>query len=1269
MAKCIVIPLCATILLSAWPFAVGFRQLTNPDSMSVVEGGNAGFSQSLTSYFIENMGQVSDEVRYYSRGNPAVAFRDDGVMFVLSESYGSTMNLRETMESHSERAMIFRSIVYMVRFEGANEIKPMGREQVPFDINFFIGNNPSKWKVKVPGFREVIYEDLYDGIDLVYRQDKAGVKYEFRISPGANLGIIKMSFEGIDAANLDSAGLTLVTVRGEVRDSTPYSYEESGKAADCRFAARSFLSFGFECGDYDKSKTLVIDPLVYSTYLGGGYVDAAYGVTVSSRTRAYVTGMTSSVDFPATPGAYDTELDTLLMVDAFVAEMNELGTLPFFVTFLGGSDLDYGYGIALDPAEDIYVTGATSSMDFPTTLRAFQETYSGNSDAFVTKLDASGTFLNYSSFLGGSNGESGYSIAVDAFGNATVTGNTYSANFPVTASAWDKTLDRIDAFVTKVFWTGEWLVYSTLLGGASSDTGYAVAIDSDGNAYVTGETRSADFPTTTDGTDLTFNGTSDAFVTKLNRAGSTLLFSTYLGGNSADAGYSIAVDLFGDAYVTGDTASPDFNIIIGAYDMTFNGGTTDAFVTKLNITNGTLDYSTFLGGSDTDEGRGIAVDGFGVAYVTGETRSTDFPTTRWAYDSTSCSGTWDVFVAKLKSTGDKLIYSTYIASADTEYAHSIAVDPQNGFYVVGETNSLAFPVTPGAFSTIAPGFWDGFLLKLPSLSVGDPPDLMITSGYIGFSPAASVPIGTQVEILAFVHNIGGTNASLIRVRFHDGVPSPANQIGADYIIPTIEYFNGVGTAHASWDALVLGLHSICVVVDPEKEIDEINENNNQACAPIRVFLPPTPDLVLTASNISFVPPAPVIEGTNVTINATIWNAGGAQSGQTFARFLDGGPTSRRIGPDQFVDFIASGGTAIVSMLWNTSRVGNHIICVAADPDNAIIEANENNNVACVDYEVLAPGVFRADYVPTQPDPPSPVRVALSSPLTLSVRVLNAGNATPSSNATVAFYNELLPNFPFAEFKLPPLDPSNTSSRFTATWTSPATPGTHHLVANVDYENNVTEWNENNNIFVWTVDVVTGPVTSLVIGSPNYSNPLTFVKSSTPLDFSFIDQSGLGMRNTTYTIDGGAQVNYTATGIFFLAGEGEHTVEWRSLDWAGNLEELNSKVLRVDDIPPVTTLTIGDLRYLVGGNFVTSSTPLTLLAVDGGVTPVGLDYSEYRVDGGNWKTYSSPFSLAGEDAHDLKYRSCDLLGNSEAVQSMQMVVDDSPPATAISIGEP
>jgi hypothetical protein len=1267
--KILVVELCALLLLSILPSAVRSKQSTDliPDAASATISGNAGFAQSLNSFFIENKGQVGSEVRYYARGNPAVAFRDDGVMFVLSESRGGLERLRGLAEGPLERNAGMRSVAYMVRFDGADPVVPVARERLSFDVNFFIGNDPDGWKTNVPTFGEIAYENLYDGIDLIYRQTAGGVKYELRVEPGADPGVIGMRYDGVESTRLSTEGLVVDSSLGELRDTIPYSYQENGGGVDCKFVSRGIMSYGFACGGYDRSRTLVIDPLIYSTYLTGGQSDGAFAVTVSDTDRAYVTGYTQSGNFPVTPGAYDTDFHFDPYgygYDTFVAEFNALGTLPFFITFLGGHDIDSGFGIALDPLRNVYVTGSTSSTDFPTTATAFSKTFGGATDAFVTKLDSSGAFLNYSAYLGGSGIESGYSIAVDDFGNATVTGYTYSTNFPVTPSAWDKIGNGRDAFVTKVFWSGDWLAYSTYLGGLGRETGYAVALDEAGNAYITGETRSPDFPTTANGTDLIFNGTTDAFVAKLNRAGSDLLFSTYLGGDAADAGYSIVLDRSGDVYVAGDTSSPDFNVTNSTYDNTYNGGSSDAFVTKMNMTALTLNYSTFLGGSESDEARGIAVDSYGVAYVTGETNSSNFPTTKWAYDSHGCSGTWDVFATKIRAGGDGLIYSSYLASADIDYAHGIALDPQNGFYVVGETNSGSFPTTPGAFSTVFGGYWDGFLTKFPSLSVGDPPDMMITSGYISFSPSSNVPIGTLVEIYAYVHNIGGTNATLIRVRIYDGTPSPSNQIGPDYIIPMIEYFNGIDAAHVDWEALVLGVHSICVVVDPENEIDEINENNNQACANIRVFRPLSSDLVLTTYNISFLPPTPVVEGTNVTINATIWNAGGAASGQTFARFTDGGPTSGRIGPDQFVDVIGAGGTANISMLWNTSRVGNHVICVAADPDNLIAEANENNNLACVDYEVLAPGVLRADFIPILPEPPSPAKVALSSPLTISIEVLNAGNATPASNVTVAFYNQLTQNFPFAEFELPPLDPFNTSTRFTATWTSPATPGTQYLVAGVDHENNVTEWNENNNEFVWTVEVVTGPVTSLIIGSPSYSNPTTYVRSSTALDFSVIDQSGSGINYTRYCIDGGVWTNYTSS--IFLQGEGSHVLEWRSRDNASNVEDVNSREIWVDDMPPVTALAIGEPRYLVGGDFVGNHSPLLLSAVDGGV---GSNSTFYRLWDGTWTAWregSSPFSLAGRDGtRFVEFLSFDYLGNGEPIQNETLILDDSPPVTTLS----
>ena len=298
----------------------------------------------------------------------------------------------------------------------------------------------------------------------------------------------------------------------------------------------------------------------------------------------------------------------------------------------------------MDASGNVFVTGYTSSSDFPTTAGAYDATANGSHDAFVTKLNPTGAGLVYSTFLGGSSGGLGNGIAVDASGNAFVTGT---------------------AFVTKLNPTGTGLVYSTFLGGSSGDFGNGIAVDASGNAFVTGYTSSSNFPTTAGAYDATFNGGSDAFVTKLNPTGTGLVYSTFLGGSgsssSSDSGSGIAVDASGNAFVTGYTSSSNFPTTAGAYDATANGGT-DAFVTKLNPTGTGLVYSTFLGGSERDYGNGIAVDASGNAFVTGYTDSSNFPTTAGAYDATANGGS-DAFVTKLNPTGTGLVYSTFLGGS------------------------------------------------------------------------------------------------------------------------------------------------------------------------------------------------------------------------------------------------------------------------------------------------------------------------------------------------------------------------------------------------------------------------------------------------------------------------------------------------------------------------------------------------------------------------------------------------------------------------------
>jgi hypothetical protein len=330
--------------------------------------------------------------------------------------------------------------------------------------------------------------------------------------------------------------------------------------------------------------------LVYSTYLGGSDFDQGTGIAVDAAGNAYVTGGTSSTDFPTTAGAFQTTFGGGLgFPDAFVTKLNASGTALVYSTYLGGGGIDRGFGIAVDAAGNAYVTGFSDSLDFPTTAGAFQVTFGGGGDAFVTKLNPTGAALVTSTYLGGSGADAGRGIAVDAAGNAYVTGETDSRDFPTTGGAFQPTFDGpdFDAFVTKLNPTGAALVYSTYLGGSEFDVTQGIAVDAAGNAYVTGETSSRDFPTTAGAFQMTIGGVSDAFVTKLTATGAALVYSTYLGGGDIDRGFGIAVDAAGNAYVTGGTTSIDFPTTAGAFQSTFGGGFGDGFVAK--ITDGVLD--------------------------------------------------------------------------------------------------------------------------------------------------------------------------------------------------------------------------------------------------------------------------------------------------------------------------------------------------------------------------------------------------------------------------------------------------------------------------------------------------------------------------------------------------------------------------------------------------------------------------------------------------------------------------------------------------------
>jgi len=384
--------------------------------------------------------------------------------------------------------------------------------------------------------------------------------------------------------------------------------------------------------------------IVYSTYLGGNAYDASIGIAVDSIGSAYITGYTESTNFPTTTGAYQTVYGGG-RGNAFMSKLNPAGSALAYSTYLSGSGIDSGSSIVVDSSGSAYITGSTASANFPITEGAYQTTFGGGTDAFVTKLNAVGSALTYSTYLGSSSDDFGNKIALDSSGSAYITGSTASANFPTTTGAYQTTFGGIqDAFVSKLNATGSALVYSTYLGGSNRESGSGILVDSSGSAYVTGYTYGS-FPITAGAFQTTFGGGfSDAFVTKLNAAGSRLDYSTYLGGNTDDVGYGVAVDSSGSAYVTGRTYSTNFPTTAGAYQTTF-GGIQDAFVSKLNATGSALVYSTYLGGNGFDAGYEIAVNS-GSTYITGGTNSANFPTTAGAYQ-TVFNGGVDAFISKL----------------------------------------------------------------------------------------------------------------------------------------------------------------------------------------------------------------------------------------------------------------------------------------------------------------------------------------------------------------------------------------------------------------------------------------------------------------------------------------------------------------------------------------------------------------------------------------------------------------------------------------------
>lgn len=655
-----------------------------------------------------------------------------------------------------------------------------GEDRLNGRVNYLVGNDPAHWRTDVPTFSRVRVDDVYPGINVVYYGNQQRLEYDFNLAVGADPAVIALRFEGAEQVSLNSAGeLVIRFSNGEAVQHRPIAYQMiDGRRQEIATGYKVVAprTAAFVLGDYDPSRPLVIDPvLTYSTYYGGNYGDVASAIAVNQQDGSvYVAGQTYSTQFSSgnpfsTPGSFQTNyLGGARPGDAFVARFDSSGTNLIYATYLGGSDYDAAFALAVDNAGNAFVAGATISTDFPFTnsipngnkISGKVDTLVGYypTDAFVTELDPSGSHLVYSTYLGGSGYESAYGITLDSADNAFVTGFTYSTNFPVTTNALQPHLRcpytfyvNCNAFIAEVAAGGLKLNYSTYLGGTNFDHGQAIAFNN-GRVFVAGYTYSTNFPTTNALNGFQYlNGSlnpnySDGFVAAFTSSVTNLtpLYITLLGGSNYDAATGIAAAGDGTAYVCGATTSTNF-----PYTTTNVPYLTIAYVHTnttwyINATNGFLTqikwdglqpaigYSAMFGGLGNDVASGVALDPAGNAYVVGSASSTDFPATTnniSGYLSATNSsqinqGYSDAVIIAFNTNASALLYSAYLGGYSQDYGFAIAVDPLGNAYIAGQTLSGNFP-TVNARQTFLNGPSDMFLAKISQTAVPFVPSLAI----------------------------------------------------------------------------------------------------------------------------------------------------------------------------------------------------------------------------------------------------------------------------------------------------------------------------------------------------------------------------------------------------------------------------------------------------------------------------------------------------------------------------------------------------------------
>jgi hypothetical protein len=676
--------------------------------------------------FLENMGQFADDnVQYYSRSlDGGLAFKTGGYIVNLERPESFVEPSSEIVhihpqdvvyplaESKTEIPIVGCSVQFS--YLDFNSIQPVGFDMLPGEYNFFVGGT-DRWAVGVKSYSKIVYSNLYDGIDSIFEMTPDGVKNEFVVRPGANVHDIKVAVEGHSRISIDADDLVITTSIGEIRDAglNVFYSDDKDDMIEGFFEVKDDNTFGFSIGSYDPRRTIVIDPLIYSTYLGGGLTEFSHGMRLDIAQEVYVSGRTESTDFPTTPGTYRTGNESERNV--FVTKYNKTATKMIFSTYYGGSAYDYCNDIAVDIDGNIYLAGSTNSSNLPVTSDALNKTYNGGfRDGFISKLNNTGQKLLYSSFIGGNETEAVSKIDLDSEGVLYATGYSNSTDLYTSINAFQRRICGLrDIYAFKLNISGPRIVYSTYLGGSSFDGIYSMKVLHNGSLIVTGFTQSQDFPVSTNAYDNRLDGLADVIVAGLNKNGSSLYFSTFLGGSNDESPRDICIDSNGDFIIVGITVSNNFPTTSGVYQTRYKGEF-DTFISRMDPFGSSLKTSTLFG-TPSEEwiiGTSIALDDNGNITIAGYTQSDDFPTTEHAAQKV-IGGSTDGFVSRFNPSLSELMHSSYIGGSQYDLVNEmVLIDPWT-VWLFGSTGSTDFPITNDALQRMHTGEGrDSYLAKV-----------------------------------------------------------------------------------------------------------------------------------------------------------------------------------------------------------------------------------------------------------------------------------------------------------------------------------------------------------------------------------------------------------------------------------------------------------------------------------------------------------------------------------------------------------------------------